>query len=446
MRTRRTPLRVQLALGFCVLLSALFLLAFLAVYQDTRSSLYQNLDRDLLSLARTEISSAIDVPNQGPHFHSQTGSHQGVLFQPDGLILAATPGLPPEEAASMVKLAVATPSGVTFRTVQAYRVITMEAPLPGLPRARLVMRMPLQPVWQNLRDVQLTLAWWGILSTLVGSFVAWPLAARLTRPLERVAGLAERVIGGQKGERLSLSGESSEVHLLQSSLNQMLDELELRAAQQRQFVADASHELRNPLHALLGTLEVTRRRPRSPQEYEEAMDVALVETRRLSRLVEDLLVLSRADLARLELRRERVDLLQLLHACGQAHSARADELGVKLQVEGESRWAQLDSTRIRQVLDNLVDNALRHSPRGGTVRLCLVGHSQVEVLDEGESLEAEEYERIFGRFTRLDDSRQRHSGGLGLGLAIARGLVEAHGGQLRAEARTEGGSRFFFNL
>lgn len=94
MRTRRTPLRVQLALGFCVLLSALFLLAFLAVYQDTRSSLYQNLDRDLLSLARTEISSAIDVPNQGPHFHSQTGSHQGVLFQPDGLILAATPGLP----------------------------------------------------------------------------------------------------------------------------------------------------------------------------------------------------------------------------------------------------------------------------------------------------------------------------------------------------------------
>ncbi len=446
MTPRHTPLRVQLALGFCLLLSALLLLAFLAVYRDTRASLYQTLDRDLLSLARTEVSSAIDGPNGGPHFHNQTGPHQGVLFQPNGLILAATSSLSPEQARQMVERGQAAPMELSFQTVDNDRLLTMKAPLPGLPLARLVMRMPLQPVWQNLREVRFTLAWWGILSTLLGSFVAWLLAVRLTRPVERVAGLAERVIGGHTGERLTLSGESSEVHQLQSSLNQMLDELELRAAQQRQFVADASHELRNPLHALQGTLEVARRRPRSTQEYEESIDIALVETRRLSRLVGDLLELSRSDLERLELRRERVDLLDLLQACGQAHSGRAAQLGLHLQIEGESRPAQLDPTRIRQILDNLVDNALRHSPPGGTVCLRLHDDGLVEVLDEGESLEPKEYERIFGRFARLDDSRQRHSGGLGLGLAIARSLVEAHGGQLRAEARSGGGSRFFFRV
>ena len=449
MKQRHTPLRLQLTLGFSVLLSLLFLLAFLAVYQDTKSSLLQNLDRDLLSLARTELSSAVDGPNQGPHFHGDSGAQQGVLFQPDGLILATTSRLSSDQAQQMVQLGRLHPGPEAFQTAGGYRAVILDAHLAVLPQSRLVLRLPLEPLWRNLGEVRFTLLWWGIACTLFGALVAWALAVRLTRPLERVASLAERVSGGQLGQRLRLSSESSEVHLLQKSLNQMLDELEARAHQQRQFVADASHELRNPLHALQGTLEVARRRPRSAEEYEEAIDVALTETQRLTRLVHDLLVLSRSDLERLEVKREPVELLRLLEDCRQAHQARATELRVDLQLQGKARTVALDPTRIRQVVDNLVDNALRHSPAEATVEIRLgeqEGAPLIEVLDRGISLQPEEYEQIFARFTRLDSSRQRHSGGLGLGLAIARSLVKAHGGQLLAEARPGGGSRFYFFL
>lgn len=436
-------------MGFSSLLSLLFVLAFCAVYRDARSSLFQNLDRDLLSLARTELSSAIDGPNQGPHFHAVSGAQQGVLLQPDGMILAATTGLPPAEARALADYGLRVSPQTAYESVGAYRVITLDAPLPGLPRARLVLRLPLKPVLRNLAEIRSTLLLWGLSSTLVGTLAAWWLAVRLTRPLERVASLAGLVSQGRHGERLEPSCETSEVYWLQTSLNHMLDELELRAQQQRQFVADASHELRNPLHALQGTLEVARRRRRPAEEYEEALDVALLETRRITRLVQDLLLLSRSDLERLELQLQQVDLLALLESCRQAHSGRAEELGLRLRLEGESTLLTVDPDRIRQVLDNLVDNALRHSPEGGTVTLRLSrqdGCVLVEVLNQGQSLEAHEYERIFERFTRLDPSRHRQSGGLGLGLAIARALAQAHGGQLRAEALPAEGSRFYLWL
>jgi len=122
---------------------------------------------------------------------------------------------------------------------------------------------------------------------------------------------------------------------------------------------------------------------------------------------------------------------------------------VDLQLHGKAQTVAVDPTRIRQVVDNLVDNALRHSPAEASVEIRLgeqEGAALIEVLDRGTGLQPEEYEQIFERFTRLDSSRQRHSGGLGLGLAIARSLVKAHGGQLLAEARAGGGSRFYFLL
>ena len=448
MRLATTPLRVQLAVGFSLLLSLLFVFAFSAVNRDARASLYQTLDRDLVSLARSEVSSAIDGPNEGPHFHA-SGAQQGVLFQPDGMILAATKGLSPTEARALTTYGLQVKGAILYESSGLYRVITLDTPLDGLPQARLVLRLPLEPVLRNLADLRSTLILWGVCSTLVGTGAAWLLAVRLTRPLERVAALAGRVRQGKRGERLAPSRESSEVHLLQTSLNQMLDELELRAKQQRQFVADASHELRNPLHALQGTLEVARRRTRPPEEYQEAIDVALTETRRLTRLVEDLLSLSRADLERLELQCQPVDLLELLDGCRQAHNARAAQRGLLLSLEGKPIVWPVDADRLRQVIDNLVDNALRHSPPNGAVQIRLReqdGCVLLEVLDQGESLETEEYERIFERFSRLDPSRQRPSGGLGLGLAIARALVEAHGGKLQAQALAGGGSRFFLTL
>lgn len=442
------PLRIQIAVAFSALLAMVLLFSFVLVHHSARQGLLLNLDRDLIGLARTELSSAIDDPNRGPHLHGKDADHQGILFLPDGMVLTSTPSLQPAEVRELIAFAqqLGPSQGETFHSLDGYRILLMPAHLDTLPQAQFLLRVPLQPIERSLSSLRWSLGSAGLAATLVGSLLTVPLSLRLTRPLERVVQVSAEVARGAVQERLPLTQESREVQQLQSSLNQMLDSLQARENQQKQFVADASHELRNPLHALQGTLEVARRRPRTPDEYQEVLDTALQETRRLIDLADDLLELSRADLRRLELRRKPLQLLELARDSLRFHQALADQAQVQLfGPVGPSGTLQADPDRLRQVLDNLLDNAIRHCPRGGMVEVGVEETPQALVLavsNSGQSLPAEDYEKMFGRFTRLDHSRQRRSGGMGLGLAICRALVEAHGGHIRGRARAEGGSRF----
>jgi len=313
----------------------------------------------------------------------------------------------------------------------------------------LLLRSPLEPVRRTLAAIRHRLWLWGMFGTAIGSVLAGLLARRLTRPLREVAEAAEKVRGGDWSQRVPLSRESQEIHSLELALNQMLESLVQRAQQQRQFMADASHELRNPLHSLGGTLEVALRRPRTPEEYREVLQVGVGETRRLQKLVEDMLVLARSDLDRLELQLAEIDLEEVLQAACRAFQARAAERSIELKVNWQPCRLRADAAKLRQSLDNLVDNALRYAPEGSPIEITQSlepGQVCWSVADRGPGMTQAEYEEIFQRFTRLDPARTRESGGMGLGLAIARSLVMAHGGRLKAGPRPDGGSVFEIRL
>jgi signal transduction histidine kinase len=230
----------------------------------------------------------------------------------------------------------------------------------------------------------------------------------------------------------------------------MLARLELGLARERRFVADASHELRTPLANLRAELELALRRSRTNEQLTDALRSAMEEAERLSLLAEDLLVLARAADGRLPVQRQPTEVTALVEEEVGRFAGRAASVGRTLTMHpAEPQHASVDPARLRQAIANLIDNALRHAPRGGRVDVTVSRADaaiEVEVADDGEGLTPDFLARLAEPFSRQDASRTRNAGGAGLGLAIVRAVVNAHGGQLRAANRPEGGARITIAL
>jgi two-component system, OmpR family, sensor kinase len=295
----------------------------------------------------------------------------------------------------------------------------------------------------------------GLLALLV-AVVALVLVTRVAlAPLDDMAGVARAIARGDRGRRLAPTRTDTELGRAAGAFDEMVDALEgaERAARAsegrtRRFVADAAHELRTPIAGVQAAAEaVLQTTPAgagaavsgasaasavAEQEERDRLHLLLVrEARRAARLVEDLLSLARID-AGLELHRVPVDVMTL--ATAEAERTRLLAPGLDVVVRGEPVTALADPHRVAQVLANLLDNARRHTQDGGTVTVTVraAGHwAEVSVADTGPGVPPADRERIFDRLVRLDASRSVHSGGAGLGLAIARGIARAHGGDLR---------------
>jgi signal transduction histidine kinase len=277
---------------------------------------------------------------------------------------------------------------------------------------------------------------------------------------------ARRISASNLHERLPVENARDELGGLAEVLNGLLARLEhafeheqRSAEQQRQFMADASHELRTPVAALSTVADVAlARNDRDAGELREALDVVRGEGGRLGRLVDDLLLLSRADAGELPARRERLYLEELMQDSARAARGLAATRGVSLIAPpAEEAPFVGDSHMLRRLLMILLDNAIKYTPRGGEVRLSLdrdlAGESyRISVEDTGPGVPAWATERIFERFFRVDESRGRTPEGnvgapsAGLGLAIARLTAEAHGGTVHLDATGPGGSRFVVTL
>jgi signal transduction histidine kinase len=255
--------------------------------------------------------------------------------------------------------------------------------------------------------------------------LAWRVVGLTLRPVEALRRGAEEITGAGAAARLPVPDARDEVHRLAVTLNDMLDRLETSRRQQRAFVADAAHELRSPLASMRTQLEVAQRLgPKA--DLPATLDDLLIDTERLSRLVDDLLLLARADDAGTRAhRRERVDLAALVENL----LARYAEGSVALTLVADSPvWTDGDPDQLRRIVANLLDNAVRHA--AGHVVVEVRSPATVVVVDDGAGIPEADRERVFDRFTRLDDARDRDSGGTGLGLAIVRELVRLHGGRV----------------
>jgi signal transduction histidine kinase len=291
-----------------------------------------------------------------------------------------------------------------------------------------VVTQSLEPAESSRKEAVVLLGIGSPVLLLLVAVVTWWVAGRALRPVEamrrRVAGIDAVTLDS----RVPLPEAHDEVWLLGGTLNRMLDRLQSAARAQRQFVSDASHELRSPLAVLRTNVEVGLAHPESA-DWETTAQVLLQETGRVERLVSDLLLLANADERGLALRKVDVDLDDLLTA--EADRLRATtELDVGLTVQAVR--VRGDRDKLARALRNLVDNAARHAR--SRVRLSLATGPEgavVEIFDDGPGVPEAERERVFERFVRLDDSRSRQQGGTGLGLAIVRQLVQAHDGSVR---------------
>jgi heavy metal sensor kinase len=273
----------------------------------------------------------------------------------------------------------------------------------------------------------------------VGGYV---LARRALAPIDRLAGEARRITADRLHERVSVTNAHDEIGRLAAVINDTFARLESSFDQLRRFTADASHELRTPLSVIRGIGELGLGETRTPAEYKEAMGSMLEEVDRLTRLVDTLLQLSRGDAGTIRLSREVFDLADLARDVASSLGLLADERQQRLDVVAiPAVRVSADRLVLRDAVTNLVDNAIKYSPSGSTIRVHVDGgpeRATLSVTDEGGGIAAEHRERVFDRFYRIDAGRAREMGGTGLGLAIAKWAVEANGGHIALESTSKG--------
>jgi signal transduction histidine kinase len=300
------------------------------------------------------------------------------------------------------------------------------------------------PIEDAQSDVEKTFLLVGAVALAAALLAGYLVAARAAAPLRRFADTAAEVDAGDLSPRVRVDpAAAAELRTLGDSFDRMLDRLEDAFARQRGFVSDASHELRSPLTAIRGQIEVLARDPDpDAADVRRVEATTLSELARVERLVEELLSLARLDEGVGPARRE-LDAARFLRDTTAAAPGGA-EIGALVAGRVDA-----DPEMIGRVVRNLVENARRHAGPDGTVRVSSTASGdmlRVEVDDDGPGIPLAERERVFDRFHRSDAGRARGSGGAGLGLAIARAVVEAHGGRVRATESSLGGARVGFEL
>ena len=343
-----------------------------------------------------------------------------------------------------------------FETVTVAKEKIRLVTLPIFEKGRMVgivqVGSPLEEIEEALRQLLLILLV-AVPSVLILAVVGGLfLANKALRPVDEITNTARKIgSSGDLSQRIRLKRKvDDEIGRLAATFNEMIAKVENSFQQIKRFTADASHELKTPLTILRGEIEVGLKRLRTPEEYQKILASNLEEVKHMSRMVEDLLTLARADMGALELRKEVVDLGGLVREVWEEVRLWAEDKGVELlfQEDGEAR-VMGDRGRLRQLALNLIDNAIKYTPSGGRVELRVVRDGDevtFSVADTGEGIPPEDLQRIFERFYRVDKARSRQRGGTGLGLSICKWIAEAHGGKISAESELGRGSKFHVSL
>lgn len=313
-------------------------------------------------------------------------------------------------------------------------------------RMKIYVAYPLEElneVLDNLFSSFLVLAPIAILLSIA---LGWFLANKSLKPVDEMTRTARHITAQNLGQTIPHSGINDELGRLASTFNEMIGRLRSSFDQIKQFSIDASHELRTPLTIMRGEVELALHSNKTPDEYRRVLASNLEEIIRMSAIVENLLTLSKADLGRVELQDEDVHLRELLRDLFEDSEVLAEKKHIKVTLQkAEEVTVKGDKVRIRQLLLNLIDNAIKYTPENGNVSLELDkvnGMASVAVRDTGIGIPAEEIPKIFDRFYRVDKARSRAMGGSGLGLSIAKWIAEAHGGKIEVQSQPQKGSTF----
>jgi two-component system, OmpR family, sensor kinase len=443
----RLPIRVRITLAAAVSLALILSALSALVYTRLQAQLLQAVDMGLAARAGA-IASGIgqqgvtigDTPDSGPTTVAQILTASGRVEETSG---PAAPLLPPDTLRSIDGPTYLGTSLGPGSGVNRVFVLPVNEGTPFY----VVTGSSLDGPRQTLSRLRLLLFLGGPAALALASLVAWLLAGVALRPVDRMREEAAAISVSEPGRRLPVPDTNDEVGRLGRTLNSLLERLEEARSRERRLLDDASHELRTPLGILKAEIDLALSRSRSRQELMASLQSASEETDRLSRLAEDLLVLSRARSGQLAVHRTDVPLRTLLQRACDAHRARFEAAGLSLECRAPGAPVRVDPMRVRQALDNLIDNARRHSPPGGVV--WVAGEFDEETIsivvrDEGGGFSDEVLAHAFEPFAR--DPSQSPEDGAGLGLAIVRAVAEAHGGTATAENAPDGGASVTMTL
>jgi heavy metal sensor kinase len=332
------------------------------------------------------------------------------------------------------------PSGMQVRTMAR----THHLPGGGLVTVRLAVSEA--PLWREFWEMATVLGIGLPIVVVLVVITGYIVAARALKPVDAMAERAAQITAEHLNERLVIKNPNDELGKLGTAFNATLARLESSFDQLRRFTADASHELRTPLTAIRSVGEVSLHKQGDPKYYRDIIGSMLEETNRLTKLVDSLLTMSRADAGRIQLHLAETGLLDLARESANLLEVLAEEKEQKLSVEGdETLTAMVDRTILRQALVNLIDNAVKYSPVKGEIRVRVIGNArnvEIKVQDNGPGIAPEHRSRIFERFYRVDKARTRAAGGSGLGLSIAQWAVAVNGGRIDVESTPGKGSSF----
>ena len=448
-------LRSRLVLSFTALLMLAVLLTVVVATSAVRAALSAQVDDALVEVARR--GRAIDVRTLVGGDEVFPRNVAVVVIGPGGRLLRSTPsgfGDAPD-ALPDVDLLVERFEGLS--TVPSedggfdYRVLVVRTP----GDITVAWASPLYQVDRAARVVGRFLLFAGAIVLLLGIGATMWSVRRGLRPIDRMVETADAITGGDLSRRVDGADRETELGRLAAAFNEMLARIEgAKASDQesqdrlRRFVADASHELRTPLAAIGGYAELYRRGGLEDRaELDRAMARVESESARMHRLVEDLLLLARMDEGP-QLTRERVNLIDTISGVVADHRAIDATRPVSI-VAPQPATVEGDGARLAQVFANLLANVRTHTPEGTTVLIdigVVGGEVSVEIVDDGPGIPADDADRVFDRFYRVDPSRSRQRGGSGLGLSIVSAIVAAHGGTVEAGSSGSGGARFMVRL
>jgi heavy metal sensor kinase len=448
-------IRVRLTAWYAVLLTAILVAIGTFLVLQLEADLQGRLDRDV----RTNASSI----GEGYTAEGDTGFLQvaraalpglgaaAQVLDRSGRVLVSWGGadrpLVPAHVRANALLGGAPVVSVTFN---GRRVRASVSSVRRLGRRQvLVVVESLHDVEAPARRVRVLLLLVGPVALAATALVGWWLARKALLPVARMTSEAEAIDVDRLHERIAVPRAADELAHLAVTLNAMLDRLEAGVIEKRRLVADASHELRSPLAVMRAELDVSLRGDRLPHEAREVLESAREEVDSMTRTVDNLLTLAQVDEGRLAILRTRVELLGASEAAARPLRPLAADKAIVLEVDGEPCEAQADPQRLHHALTNLIENAIKFTPRGGEVRIFTWSSEQevgVTVADDGPGIPQEARARVFDRFYRVDRARGRDVGGSGLGLAICREIATAHGGRVWFESREGGGSAFSLAL
>ena len=443
----RKTIKFRLTVWYLVVIAALLVVFGTVAYYLLSKNLYRGLD-DSLRARGEEIQKSIKFEGDRILF-DQKADELVLIYDADGdLKHRLGPNVEFETIGGTVQKALfGISSFVSAETAEGPNVRLYAAPfnVDSATRVAIVVGRVPNDILNVLAIFRMVILNSSVFLLVLAGVGAWFMAGRTLKPVERIAAIARGIGESDLSRRIDVESDD-ELGRLATTLNGMIGRLEVAFLKERRFVADASHELRTPLAVIQAETSLALEKPRSQDEYRRSLEMVAQEVGYMSEMVGKLLVLARSDAGFEPLHFEDVNIADLLGELSQDVEALAQEKGLRLSLGPmDGLTVRGDRVRLRQMFLNILDNALRYTPAGGTITGSIVrkdDQAVASIRDTGAGIAEEHLPFIFDRFYRADKVRTDGEGGTGLGLSIAASIAKMHGGAIEVESEVGGGTTF----